>query len=214
MKTFSDLRAHADSCLFEGRYVEALHAYTALLALEPVNLDARLRVADSLLALGEVQRAAVVYTALARHATHAGHPLRALVALDILTTLEPLLGPLMASFAELYSRDSERLGRGVRIAMSDESRGLPEGFALGAITPEALIAQAEIRGADLTQAGRVYPKQLPPIPLLSELPASDFAGVLDAMKLRRTRAGEVVLREGEPGPSFFVMARGTPVRTP
>jgi cAMP-dependent protein kinase regulator len=209
MKTFSDLRTHADTCLFEGRYVEALHGYTALLALEPVNLDARLRVADSLLAIGEVQRAAVVYTALARHATHAGHPLRALVALEILTTLEPLLGPLMASFAELYSRDSERLGRGVRIAMSDESRALPDGFALGAISPEALIVQAETRGADLTQAGRVYPKQLPPIPLLSELPAADFAGVLDAMKLRRTRRGEVVLSEGEPGHSFFVLARGT-----
>lgn len=209
MKTLSDLRTHADASLFEGRHLDALHAYTALLALEPVNLDARLRVADSLLALGEVQRAAVVYTALARHATHSGHPLRALVALDILTTLEPLLDPLLTSFAELYSRDSARLGRVVRVAPSDGARELPEGFALGEGSPEALVAKAEAIGADLTQAGRVYPKQLPPIPLLSELPAADFAAVLGAMKLRRARSGEILLQEGEPGQSFFLLARGS-----
>lgn len=210
MRTLADLRAAADAALFEGRYLEALHAYAALLALEPVSLDARLRVADSLLALGEVQRAAVVYTALARHATHAGHPLRALVSLKILTTLEPLLESLLSGLAELYSRDSARLGRGVRIAPGDLSRPLPDGFALGSPPPiEQLARWAEALGADLEKAGRVYPKQLPPIPLFSELPASDFARVLAELKLRRARAGEVILAEGQPGESFYVLARGT-----
>ncbi len=210
MKTLADLRAHADACLFDGRYLDALHAYTALLARSPFSLDARLRVADSLLALGEVQRAAVVYTALARHATHAGHPLRALVAVKVLTTLEPLLEGLTASFAELYSRDSTRIGRGIRVVPDDESEPLPEGFALGPLPPpEQLMSQAEALGADLARAGRVYPKQLPPLPLFSELPASDFARVLSALKLRRARAGEIILAEGQPGQSFFVLARGT-----
>lgn len=210
MRTLADLRAAADAALFEGRYLEALHAYAALLALEPVSLDARLRVADSLLALGEVQRAAVVYTALARHATHAGHPLRALVSLKILTTLEPLLESLLSGLAELYSRDSARLGRGVRIAPGDLSRPLPDGFALGSPPPiEQLARWAEALGADLEKAGRVYPKQLPPIPLFSELPASDFARVLAELKLRRARPGEVILAEGQPGESFYVLARGT-----
>lgn len=209
MKTFADLRSHADACLFDGRYLDALHAYGALLALDPRHLDARLRVADSLLALGEVQRAATVYTALARHATHAGHPLRALVALKILTTLEPLLGGLLATFAELYSLGSPRLGKGVRIAIGDEQRPLPAAFSLGPVPREQLVAEAELLGADLESAGRVYPKQLPPIPLFSDLPASDFASALAALKLRRVRPGEVLLTEGEPGQSFFVLARGT-----
>ena len=46
---------------------------------------------DALLALGEVQRAAVVYTRLAQYAAHAGYPLRALTALKILGALEPEL---------------------------------------------------------------------------------------------------------------------------
>jgi cAMP-dependent protein kinase regulator len=210
MKTLAELRAYSDALLFEGRHLEALHGYGVMLALEPVSLDARLRVADSLLALGEVQRAAVVYTALARHATHGGHPLRALVALKILTTLEPLLEGLLGTLAELYSRDSTRLGRGVRIAPGDESRALPDGFELGG-TPELpnLASQAETLGADLTRAGGVYPDRLPPIPLFSELPASAFARVLSALKLQRARPGEVIVAEGEPGHSFYVLARGS-----
>ncbi len=210
MKTLADLRAHADARLFEGRYADALHAYTTLLDLSPFSLDARLRLADSLLALGEVQRAAVVYTALARHATHAGHPLRALVAIEILTTLEPLLEGLMTGFAELYSRESERLGCGIRVVPGDESDPLPDDFELPALPPaEELVARAEALGADLTRAGRVYPKQLPPLPLFSELPGSDFAAILGPLKLRRARPGDVILAEGQPGQSFFVIARGS-----
>lgn len=210
MKTLADLREYADAHLFEGRYHRALHGYAVLLTLEPVDLDARLRLADSLLALGEVQRAAVVYTALARHCAHGGHPLRALVAIKVLTTLEPLLESLLTSLGDLYSRDSDRLGRGVRVAPGDPNRVLPEGFALGEAPPQGqLVVQAEKLGADLTHAGRVYPEKLPPIPLFSDLPADAFAGVLSALKLRRTRPGEVIVAEGEPGHSFFVLARGT-----
>lgn len=213
MKTVADLRAHADSSLLAGRHLEALHAYTALLTLDPTDLDVRLRLADSLLALGEVQRAAIVYTALARHATHAGHPLRALVAIHILKTLEPLLAGLLTSFAELYSRDSERIGRGVRLAPSDGARRLPEGFVLQSVPVDALVERAEALGGDLSQVAGLYPRQLPPIPLFSELPASDFAAVLAATKLRRVRPGEVLIREGDPGQSFFVLARGSVVVT-
>jgi cAMP-dependent protein kinase regulator len=210
MKTLADLRAHADALLFEGKHLEALHAYGVMLALEPVSLDARLRVADSLLAVGEVQRAAVVYTALARHATHGGHPLRALVALKILTTLEPLLESLLSGLAELYSRDSPRLGRGIRIAPGDENRALPEGYTLGlSPPPEQLVMQAETLGADLTNAGRVYPDRLPPIPLFSDLPADAFARVLSALKLLRARPDDVIVSEGEPGASFYMLARGS-----
>lgn len=209
MQTLADLRDRADAHLLEGRYLDALHAYAALLTLEPVNLDARLRIGDALLALGEVQRAAVVYTALARHCAHGGHPLRALVAIKVLTSLEPLLESLLASLGELYSRDSTRLGRGIRIAPGDPERELPEGFALGEPpAQEPLVAHAEQLGADLSKAGRVYPEKLPPIPLFSELPAEAFAGVLSALKLRRARPGETIVAEGEPGHSFYVLARG------
>ena len=66
--TIATFKERADQALFEERYREALKFYAAMVQLQPGNLDARLRVADSLLALGDVQSAAVVYTALARNA--------------------------------------------------------------------------------------------------------------------------------------------------
>ena len=207
MRTLRDLRSHADQRLLAGDAHAALHAYCAIVQLQPVELDARLRVADSLLALGEVQRAAVVYTALARYATNAGYPLRALVALKVLTALEPQLEGLLAPLAELYAVDSPRLGRGVRLAPGDPDQPVPETLDLARAIPlEQLAPHAERIASDLT--GAAFPERLPPIPLFSELRADAFRALLPALKLRRVRPGDVVIAEGEPGQSFFVIARG------
>ena len=207
MKTVQDLRRHADAALLGGQLHAALHAYCALVQLQPVNLDARLRVGDALLALGEIQRAAVVYTSLARYAANAGYPLRALVALKILIALEPQLVGLMSSLADLYSVESKRLGRGVRLAPGDPEQPLPPTLDLTREIPlEQLAPHAERVASDTS--GAAYPERLPPIPLFSELGADAFAAVLPALKLRRVRPGEVILAEGEPGQAFFVLARG------
>jgi len=208
MKTLGDIRRAADEHLFAGEYLDALHVYSVVLTLVPHHLDARLRVADALLALGEIQRAAHVYTAFAKHCANMGHPLRALVAIKILTTLEPLLAPLLEKMSSYYAEGSERLGKAIRVAPVDETVALPEDFSIGACPPQdALVAHAEKLGLDLSKAGR-YPTQLPPIPLFSELEPEAFVRVLGALKLKRCRPGDVILAEGEPGTSFFVIARG------
>lgn len=209
MNTVGDLKALADQRLFGGDHAGALHAYAALVRIQPENLDARLRTADALLALGEVQRAAVVYTALARHAANAGYPLVALVALKILSALEPQLGSLLGGIAGLYAEGSDRLGRGVRLTPGELDRPLPEGLDLTHPPPtEQLVEVAAQIAADLSAIG-AYPEKLPAIPLFSELPADAFASVLGAMKLVRKRPGEAIIRQGDAGQSFFVLARGT-----
>ncbi len=207
MRTLRDLRTHADQQLFEGNLHSALHAYCAIVQLDPIDLDARLRVADALLALGEVQRAAIVYTGLARYAMHAGYPLRALVALKILTALEPQLEALLGSLAELYSADSPRLGRAVRVAPTHADLALPTSLDLTREVPlTALVAFAEQVAGQPPNVP--FPEHLPPIPLFSALSADAFRRVLPALVLRRVRSSDVVLEEGAPGASFFVIARG------
>jgi CRP-like cAMP-binding protein len=209
MPTVRDVRAQADAHLHAGDFPGALHRYAALVALQPQDLDARLRVADALLALGEVQRAAVVYTALARHAANGGYPLRALVALKVLSALEPQLAALLAPVAQLYSVDSPRIaGRSVRIAPGDPDLPIPPTLSFDTAPPLAdLVAYAERIASNLDPIG-AYPEFLPPIPLFSELPADAFADVLGALKLVRKRAGDVIIAEGEPGQAFYVLARG------
>ena len=209
MQNVRELREHADRHLFAGDYHRALHAYTAIVELQPTNLDARLRVADCLLALAQVQRAAVVYTTLARYAAFAGYPLRSLVSLKILTTLEPQLGALLSGIAELYAAGSARLGRSTRFSPGDPEQVLPQGLRFD--SPPALeqLAPYAEKAASSLERIAAYPEQLPAIPLFSELPAEAFARVLNALKLVRVRPGDAIIREGEPGQAFFILARGT-----
>ncbi len=209
MTTLGRLRSLADEALLSGNALEALRGYTALLRVQPRDLDARLRLADALLALGEVQPAAVVYTAFAKHAALSGYPLRALVAMKVLSALEPQLGRLLDSLARHYGKGSERLGRSARPSLMGLDGPLPEGFRLPDPEPrEVLVQLAQQVGADVARIA-VYPEKLPPIPLFSELPPDAFARVLHALRLVRARPGQAVVRQGEPGTSFFVVARGS-----
>src|ERR1700755_3345026 len=161
MQPIIDLKHHADRLLYAERFPEALASYTRVVELQPGNIDARLRVGDALLATGELQRAAGVYTALARHAALAGYPLRALIPLKLLHTLEPKLGVLIADIARMYARDSERLGRSMRRALPSLSQVLPHDFTphvrlpSGATLPES----AQRIASDYTTSELVYPER-------------------------------------------------------
>jgi CRP-like cAMP-binding protein len=211
MLTLIDLKHHTDRALYADRFDDALAGYARIVELQPGNLDARLRVADALLATGDLQRAAVVYTALARHAALAGYPLRALIALKLLSTLEPKLGVLLSDIARMYARDSERLGRSVRRALPPLSQLLPSDFTpqpqlpAGANLPE----YAQRIACDYTTSELVYPERLMPVPLLSLFPMREFETLLSVLRVVRTRPDSLILREGEPGTSFFVLARGS-----
>lgn len=210
MHTVRDLRQVGDQALHAGEFRQALLAYAAWLRLQPLDLDARLRVADSLLALGALQPAAQVYTVLAQLAAHSGYPLRALIALKVLTTLEPQLGSLVQALADLYAAGAPRLGRGARPAPPNPDAPLPPGFELGPVPDDATLLNAALSIAGTLDQVRVqYPEKLLPIPLFSLLPPADFAAVLSALKLVRARPGTEVIREGDPGQSFYVVARGS-----
>jgi CRP-like cAMP-binding protein len=209
VSTVLEARAEGERALVEGRFEQALALFTLALETQPEQLELRLRVADALLSLGQVQRAALVYTTLARHAAHAGYPLLALVAIKILSALEPALAPLVRAVADLYGADSGRIGLGVRTVQPSEQVALVRPFAaMQPLSGEPLARAAEAVGADLSRVAQSYPDVLSPIPLLSELPREDFAAVLAPVALVRRRAGDLLLRQGEPGRSFFMVARG------
>jgi CRP-like cAMP-binding protein len=134
--------------------------------------------------------------------------LLALVAIKILSTLEPALAPLVRGVADLYAVDAGRIGLGVRIKPpSDEAPLVRAVESMQQLSGEALARAAEAVGADLSRS-QSYPDVLSPIPLLSELSREDFASVLQTVTLVRRREGDLVLRQGEPGASFFMVARG------
>lgn len=210
MPTIATFKERADQALFDERYREALKFYAAIVQLQPGNLDARLRVADSLLALGDVQSAAVVYTALARNAALAGYPLRALSALRILATLEPKLSVLLSEVAKLYAAGSKRIGKSVRRTLPSLDEPADETVFNRMPRDEQLMAQHAQTIATRYDSDCVFfPERLLPIPLLSLLPEEDFAQVLNVFSLVRVRPDTWILRQGDRGHSFYVLARGT-----
>jgi CRP-like cAMP-binding protein len=53
-----------------------------------------------------------------------------------------------------------------------------------------------------------YPQQFLPLPLFSELPGEVFGPVVRALRLLRLGPGDHVIREGEPGLAFYLVASG------
>ncbi|HEX8953484.1 MAG TPA: cyclic nucleotide-binding domain-containing protein, partial [Polyangia bacterium] len=69
-------------------------------------------------------------------------------------------------------------------------------------------AQAAAEAAASTTSLTEFPSLFPPVPLLSELQAASFARVLSTVRVLRLPHGAAVVREGEPGTSFFLVAAG------
>jgi CRP-like cAMP-binding protein len=208
MQTVSDLGQAAERSMASGAFDEALRLQLQILHLQPLNLDARLRVADAMLALGEVQRAATVYTRLAQYATQAGYPLRALTALKLLSTLQPELHGLVRGVGELYGRGSTRLGASVRRSLPDMAQSVPRSSMPTDAGRVELLAHAERSASDYGHAHALMPDKLMPIPLLSSLDQADLARVFAACSLIRVRASTVIAEQGSHGRSLYVLARG------
>ncbi len=50
--------------------------------------------------------------------------------------------------------------------------------------------------------------RLPQIPLFSHLKSDEFMGVVEKINLRRFDVGDKIIKEGEPGEAFYIIARG------
>lgn len=209
MTTLGDLSDLAQQRLADGDATRALKVYRLVLEAAPLDFSTRLRIADCLAELGEARLAGAVYTAVAVYGIKAGLPLQALVAIKMLERVYPKVAPgLLHDLAVLYSKDSPRIGRGVRPSPLDRSAQVRDDLDL-----DYAMADDELRSTTATMAAYLdnitqYPERVPPMKLFSQLGAEAFERVAGALELRRLQHGQVVVRQGEPGDSFFVVAQG------
>src|SRR5207237_2063494 len=101
-------------------------------------------------------------------------------------------------------------------AASGRSAGAGELGLLSSSTDRAEEPEADGSGDDLEAAfgaivpdARAAPRKLPSrVPLFDDLPRDAFVELVNRLSYRRFGAGEEILREGEPGRSFFVIVDG------
>ncbi|MDP3277078.1 MAG: cyclic nucleotide-binding domain-containing protein [Deltaproteobacteria bacterium] len=209
MVTRKLLTQDANQRLRTGDLDGALRGLIALVRSAPHDLDARQRMGDALLAANAIPQSVQCYAFVAREGTLSGHPLEAIVALKVLTRIDPTVQGLLTPLAQRYAAGSPSLGKSVRLAPADPESEVPSAaFVPNELSAEQIIALAGQVGAS-REGLPGYPALVAPIPLLSELPADAFERMLATVELRRLAPGQAILKEGDAGDAFFMLVRGT-----
>lgn len=208
MARLADVKSHAVRLFAKGEPVHALRLYDSIVASAPLDFEARLRVADCLSALGQPELATEVFRSVGWYALKSGHPLAALVCARVLESMNAEFDDLQAAMVMRYGSESEFLGKfAARINTPGPDHDvLPPN--LHEAPPADLVQAAAKRAVHCLDDFDEYPETLHPIPLLSTLSEAAFRRVLGTLLVKRLPGGAHVIREGEPGESFFFVASG------
>jgi CRP-like cAMP-binding protein len=205
--SLGDVKRSAATLFAQGQHLAALRLYDAIVAAAPLDFDARIRVADAALAMGD-PGAARVYRAAGWYCLRSGHPLAALVCARVLEAHGADASDLTAALVVSYGSESDLLGKGAtRIPLPPDSLAVAVPDVRQPAASDAVataLDRAERAAADHGE----LPATLHPIPLLSALSEAGFRRVLGTLVLRRLPAGALVVREGEPGNAFYFVAGG------
>jgi CRP-like cAMP-binding protein len=203
----AELKTQALRYVVLGDLGRAFKLYECIVTSLPDDLDARMKVADVLVTAGLPDLARRVYAAVAFYDLQGGRPLHALVAAQALHSLGADVAQLHETLAQLYGHGSPRLGKGARLAPPAPETNIPPPI-LSDNVDVAVLARAAAEAASSTTSFTSFPTHFPPVPLLSELHAPSFSRLLQTVKVLRLPHGAAVVREGEPGTSFFLVAAG------
>jgi CRP-like cAMP-binding protein len=215
-----ELKTQALRYMVLGDLGRAFRLYEAIVRALPSDLDARMKVADLCVTARQHDLARRVYAAVAFYDLQGGRPLHALVAAQALHSLGADIVALQESLAQLYGLGSPKIvdyrrrpasedpaGRGGRLAPPDPETEVPAPAMID--EPDATAAaQSAAEAASSTTSLTDFPPLYPPVPLFSELQPAAFARVLGTMRVSRLGHGDAIVREGEPGTSFFLVAAG------
>ena len=206
MSGYVEMRRRADRLYHERDHIGALLLYRQLIESHPYDHAIRLHVGDSLSQLGLPRRAAQVYAAVALAHLRAGRPLQGLTACCALLSVVPEASNVIHTMADLYGRGSGRVDPGVR----PPSPPAPPSGDLGVDVdpvPAAELLHSVIAMASSVEDGEA-PERLPPLPILSDLDRPDLRAVLSRVRRRRFKAGVPLMRQGDAGDAFYLVAHG------
>lgn len=208
MPALAEVKAHAMRLFARGEAMHALRLYDAVVAAAPLDYEARLKVADCLVALGQKPAAVEVLRAVGWYALKAGHPLIAVVVARVVESLGGEHDDLLAAMVVRYGSESELVGKfAARINLPPAATEIDAPNLHAPVAPDYVL-RAATRARSCTDAFTEFPAAVHPIPLLSELSEAAFRRVLGTLVVRRMPDKHLVIREGEPGQSFFFVASG------
>jgi len=203
--------AEAERLLCSGDALGAAQLAIAALEANPADHEIHLVCAEALGILGDKQAARDALLRLARTIAEEGDLYLAMAAALKARELGGQAQPVLLEMASIYGASSQRL--------IDRSPGgpppMPQG-GLPAVEPMERGALVEVARQVMTEASdgaelaREFDdgKPVPRAPIFSLLEGDAFVELARALRVRRFAQGEVVVEQGAPGTSFFIVANG------
>ncbi len=207
MVSLGDVRRSAATLYSQGQHLAALRLYDAIVTVAPLDYDARIRLADCALAMGDAG-ASRVYRATAWYCLKSGHPLAALVCTRVLEAHGADASDLTSALVVNYGSESDLLRKAatrVNLPADTLPVTVPD---VRLPAPADIVSHALARAEHATDNFKDFPEAVHPIPLLSAMSEAAFKRVLSTLVLKRLPVGASAIKEGEPGNSFFFVAGG------
>jgi CRP-like cAMP-binding protein len=197
----------------QRRAIDVLEAHFGETRWDP---RMRLRLADLLLKAGKDADAVPILIGLADDLAREGFPERAIAVLKKIERVQRRhmevvsLAPLMRPLEEETSVSPPATGA-PEAATAVGNRAKTEEFFQGWLVDVVRDTVSLRRGASSTSRGAVpgYGPGLLVSPLFEDFSEDELLAFIQGLRLLTFEAGDVVLTEGEPGESVFIVAKGT-----
>ena len=208
MAVLQDLLDTAIRLRKQGLALDALKVFRLVLEAAPLDFDLRLTIGDLLSSMKQSKAALMIYQAVAAHDIKAGNPLRAMVAIKLLEESSADVGPVSAALIAKYAAGSQALGRSVKLAPADYTAKIRDDIDTSyPVDQNPFIAETALMAANIDVIQN-YPALVPPLAIFSTLDAASFSELFSHLHLKRFRAEEPIVIQGEPGDALFFIARG------
>ena len=206
-----------DQYLTRRDYTSALEAITEEIKRRPESFNLLLRQAEILGMAGDRSQAIEIYRKLAEHYAREGFYARAIAVANKVLRLDPSRKEVTHELAQLISAQQ---GREAAARKKLERASMAAGESQEAPAPShppappqsvAPAAPAEQRGTPKspeTPSAAQLERERDASAFFSSFPAAALEELLASTSVRTYSAGEVIVREGEPGRSLFLIENG------
>lgn len=221
-------KAHAHAA--RGKFQNAVEEYRKVLKVAPHDLVTRQKVADLLSRLGKGPDAIKEYQHVAGAYAVDGFLLKAMAVCKVILQLDPAHTETQKTLAELFaqkqgggitttlpasmtaaiSKDTHKVAPPPMPSAPLELSEIMDASDLAATPPPVPSETSEEAVIEIQDSAEVVldTSAVPHIPLFSDLHPSAFVALLEQLTLRPVKAGEVLVEEGTPGTSMFVIVQG------
>jgi cAMP-dependent protein kinase regulator len=181
----------ASELLAQGKWEEALAAFQEVVRAAPGELIYRQKVAEVLQRLGRTQEAIAEYESVAEAWARTGWLVRAIALCKVILQLDPGHTRTQALLANLHTKREQPRGVAAR---QEPSGATPPGLVRRRF-PQALVSAAPA-------------EPMAPVPFFTSFGREVFLEILAGVERRVFQPGDVLVKEGEPGRSMFIIVEG------